>query len=79
MGKVGTGTAKESSVTKRMCGIGPLVFSVVFCLLSRGSYTRKPAPLVGSEEIPSGYDSYSLFLICNPEWLPKTHEDSPSL
>lgn len=56
----------------------PLVFaSVMFLLCLKGANGQMSTEVPRTQKIPGGFKTYSLFLVCNPEWL--TAEKSKDL
>jgi hypothetical protein len=59
---------------KKLCAVLGACAFLAFTQIAQSSQER--VEVVSREDIPRNFKSYSLFLVCNPEWLaPETSED----
>ena len=42
--------------------------------LTASAHAQEPVPLLPGQDVPPGFHSQSLFLICNPEWISAERE-----
>jgi hypothetical protein len=59
---------------KKLCAVLGACAFLAFTQIAQSSQER--VEVVSREDIPRNFKSYSLFLVCNPEWLaPEKSED----
>lgn len=62
-------------VTHKWQLTSPVIVCIAMLVMVQVALPMKPVDISDYEDIPIGYGSYSLFLICNPEWIRKLDDD----